>query len=359
MEDEHTAVDWAAAMADLAVALQSAEELDAIADAAMHHAHVLFGASRSGVYLLDPLTGRPTFSRHRGVTDFFLARYERVGRDRDPLLAHVLHHGTPVDNQTLMPIQAWRSLDVYRQVFHLHHLDRLLEIPLLAGDEVIGTMNLERSAQQPDDRQRDLVTASLAGRMIGSAMRTLTARRAAEQQRQHLLAALDLVDEGVVVTDLAAGSRVLNAAARDILSRIAGRGDTIDDLLGHAAEVQGVARMEVELRDGSTAFIEVSRTSVDEGAVSVSRLRLHDSVPTLGRHLQSLLTPRELEVVGLVSAGMRDSEVAARLSMSVHTVKDHLKHVYRKLGISSRVELAGLLLDRRTPPSDEGGVDST
>lgn len=356
MDDEDTAAQWAAAMADLAVALQSADELEQIADAAMHHAQALFGAKRSGIYLLHPLTSRPTFTRHRGVTDFFLARYEQVGRDSDPVLAHVLRHGTPVDNRTLMPVEAWRSLEVYRQVFHMHHLDRLLEIPLLAGRDVIGTMNIERSADRPEVRQRDLVTASLAGRMIGSAMRSLTERRVVEQERQNLKAALDLVDEGVVVTDLGAGTRVLNAAARDILSRIGGHEDTIDEVLGCAADVQGVARVDVDLRDGSTATLEVSRTGVDEGSVTVARLRLHDSVPRLSRHLGSLLTPRELEVVGLVSSGMRDSEVAARLSMSVHTAKDHLKHVYRKLGISSRVELAGLLVERTGPPSDVGGA---
>jgi DNA-binding CsgD family transcriptional regulator len=52
------------------------------------------------------------------------------------------------------------------------------------------------------------------------------------------------------------------------------------------------------------------------------------------------MTDSELEVVRRVSAGMTNREVAERLFVSTHTVSTHLRHVFAKLGISSRVELA-------------------
>ena len=52
------------------------------------------------------------------------------------------------------------------------------------------------------------------------------------------------------------------------------------------------------------------------------------------------LTPSELAVVRLVSQGATDREVAQRLYISAHTVNSHLRHVFAKLGIRSRVELA-------------------
>jgi len=45
---------------------------------------------------------------------------------------------------------------------------------------------------------------------------------------------------------------------------------------------------------------------------------------------------RELEVLGLVAAGASNREIAARLFISEATVKTHLLHVYRKLGVSDR-----------------------
>jgi DNA-binding NarL/FixJ family response regulator len=52
------------------------------------------------------------------------------------------------------------------------------------------------------------------------------------------------------------------------------------------------------------------------------------------------LTASELAVVRLVIQGATDREVAQRLYISAHTVNSHLRHVFAKLGIRSRVELA-------------------
>lgn len=50
------------------------------------------------------------------------------------------------------------------------------------------------------------------------------------------------------------------------------------------------------------------------------------------------LTPREIEVLQWVSDGKTDREIAVKLSISEHTVKNHMKSVRKKLGISNRVQ---------------------
>ena len=52
------------------------------------------------------------------------------------------------------------------------------------------------------------------------------------------------------------------------------------------------------------------------------------------------LTRAELDVVKLVSEGLGNKDVAARLFISPRTVQAHLTHVYTKLGLTSRVQLA-------------------
>jgi DNA-binding NarL/FixJ family response regulator len=53
-----------------------------------------------------------------------------------------------------------------------------------------------------------------------------------------------------------------------------------------------------------------------------------------------VLSPRELEVLQLISRGLTNSEVAARLHVTVHAVKFHLAAIYRRLGVSNRTEAA-------------------
>jgi two-component system, NarL family, nitrate/nitrite response regulator NarL len=58
-----------------------------------------------------------------------------------------------------------------------------------------------------------------------------------------------------------------------------------------------------------------------------------------GREVARLLTPRELEIVRMIGRGLRNKEVATRLSISEHTVKVHLSHIYAKLGVDGRLAL--------------------
>jgi DNA-binding CsgD family transcriptional regulator len=52
------------------------------------------------------------------------------------------------------------------------------------------------------------------------------------------------------------------------------------------------------------------------------------------------LTPTELDVVRLVAEGIPNKDIASRLFVSPRTVQSHLRHVYNKLGLTSRVQLA-------------------
>lgn len=54
------------------------------------------------------------------------------------------------------------------------------------------------------------------------------------------------------------------------------------------------------------------------------------------------LTKRELEVLGLLLDGWRNQDIAERLGLSPHTVKNHVYNVYQKTGAANRLELVGL-----------------
>lgn len=55
------------------------------------------------------------------------------------------------------------------------------------------------------------------------------------------------------------------------------------------------------------------------------------------------LTPREKDITQLVSEGMCQKSIANHLSISQHTVRNHLRNIFDKVGVSSRLQLALLV----------------
>jgi DNA-binding NarL/FixJ family response regulator len=52
------------------------------------------------------------------------------------------------------------------------------------------------------------------------------------------------------------------------------------------------------------------------------------------------LTPREIDVIIAVADGATNRAIAEQLGLSDQTVKNHLSHIYDKVGVSNRLELA-------------------
>jgi predicted ATPase/DNA-binding CsgD family transcriptional regulator/class 3 adenylate cyclase len=82
---------------------------------------------------------------------------------------------------------------------------------------------------------------------------------------------------------------------------------------------------------------EGARLTLDEAVAYVRRARGSRRRPASG---WGSLTPTELDVVRLVVDGLSNPEIGSRLFMSRGTVKTHLAHVYAKLGVANRTELA-------------------
>jgi DNA-binding NarL/FixJ family response regulator len=69
------------------------------------------------------------------------------------------------------------------------------------------------------------------------------------------------------------------------------------------------------------------------------------------------LSKREMEVVGCVAQGLTNRDIANRLDLSEHTIKNYLFRIYEKLGASNRVELLFMTLSQACPPELAGSSD--
>jgi DNA-binding CsgD family transcriptional regulator len=77
-----------------------------------------------------------------------------------------------------------------------------------------------------------------------------------------------------------------------------------------------------------------------ERALSWAAQRTNDPKPELDL---SMLSQRERDVVLALRRGLRLSDIARVLGISNHTARNHLKHVFRKLGVHSQVELLSVI----------------
>ena len=103
------------------------------------------------------------------------------------------------------------------------------------------------------------------------------------------------------------------------------------------------------LKDATPDEILVAIRRVADGEEVFPR-ELIESAPREGAHpahLQEVLSPREREIVSLVSSGLSNKLVARELGLTEGTVKVHLHAIFRKTGVENRTSLAVLLATQR------------
>jgi DNA-binding CsgD family transcriptional regulator len=105
----------------------------------------------------------------------------------------------------------------------------------------------------------------------------------------------------------------------------------------------------LNLSDETQLACEIIAVAVENGDRHLGVLMLLQPINPLPQWLHDdfklahQLSPREEEVMDLIVEGLTAQEIGVRLSISPHTVRDHVKHLYRKTGTSSRTELLALV----------------
>nr|WP_236737524.1 LuxR family transcriptional regulator [Mycobacteroides franklinii] len=203
-------------------------------------------------------------------------------------------------------------------------------------------------------RQADDAVAAAAGFRL---MLALTARalvaiaegdpERAERDGHDALAAATAVHAYLGVPDILECLAVLATDAGSLreAARLFGAAEGIRQHMGtvrfkvwdadHRAWVREL-RNAMDDNDFETCWAEGTQLSAKEAIAYAHRGRGHRKRPSSG---WDSLTPTEHSVTRLVSEGMSNKDIAARLFVSPRTVQTHLTHVYTKLGLSSRVQL--------------------
>ena len=213
------------------------------------------------------------------------------------------------------------------------------QLALLEGDTVAALAAGEEAqavAAQLGNPWMLVETHDLLGRVA-------RARGDTDAAEAHFLAALDLADDEALeaLAVLAARAESRAEAVRLFAAAHAGREvlglrrwpidqPTYDDV---------IAALRSHLGDEAfgRAWREGAALSLEEAAAYASRARGHRGRPSAG---WDALTPAELKVVALVAEGLTNAEIGRRLFISPGTARIHLSHIFAKLDVANRTELA-------------------
>jgi DNA-binding CsgD family transcriptional regulator len=224
--------------------------------------------------------------------------------------------------------------DVYAYV---QDLEKHLQLTLFGGGmaDPEGAVLLVRGALAHGDRDR---AAALAG----------------QTQR---LALITPGDAGMVAAaDHARGLTEQDPAA---LQRAAGRYTAAPDRAG-ALEDAGNAWAGHGNRDRATTLLSQAYALYEELGDADDLARVRSSLRAAGTRLRhwahadrpafgwDSLTDTERRVADLVAQGLSNRQVADRVYLSTHTIAFHLRHIFWKLGITSRVQLARIAAEQDT-----------
>ena len=246
-----------------------------------------------------------------------------------------------------------------------------LRAVLRVGDNPWGAINLfRRRGQAAFSQQETELVASLSA-PLGEALRV--------RSRPDDFLGAPLADgrPGLLLFDRQGELRSANEGARAWLAELPHEQDLPSDLgvgvpmwmLGTvfcalavgAGRGDGTARSRVRTRRGTWLVCHASCLYDADGslgsiAVVIEPAKAAEIAPIIIEAYD--LTDREQQITGLIARGAGTAEIARELFLSAHTVRDHVKAILSKVGVTSRGELVAKLFADHYEPTHLQGVQA-
>lgn len=201
-----------------------------------------------------------------------------------------------------------------------NRLSRDAHVKLLETEPGVTVISAEAtlSVTMLTDEQPDVVLVEVGGSELLSLRAALTTRAV-------------LPDAGVVITDVHSENEDIADYVKAGVAGFILKDATHQDLLDTVRSVaDGAHVLPEELT--SPLFVQIAAEGIE--------IDLAPNGPKVRASVQVTLSLREQEVVALLREGLGNKAIAARLYISTHTVKTHIRNLMEKTGLRTRVLLA-------------------
>ncbi|HVP76139.1 MAG TPA: AAA family ATPase [Gaiellaceae bacterium] len=293
------------------------EEAERLAVRSHEWSRLLTGRDASGVYGIQMFSIRREQGRLAELAPVIRILAGEGGREgpwRPGLVALLAELGMEAEARRELARLAADGLDAYRESLWLTALTYLTDAAAALGDE--ATAALVYRELEPHGGANVMIghlvsCYGAADRYLGMLAATLGET---ERAVEHFEAALELNRRMGAATWLA---HTAYEYGRFLLQRRRGDRDRAGALLGEAASLAGRIVMPALL-----------------GRIEA----LGTSAPGFG--LPDGLSPREVQILGLVAQGLSNREIGRTLTISEHTAANHVRSILRKTGCANRTEAA-------------------
>jgi DNA-binding CsgD family transcriptional regulator len=315
----HVAVQQLAATDRWAEAQASFHEAIGLARETGQRTDLAFGLAR--LSLLDAWQGRSEQSRQHATEALELSRELGLVVSEIGALTALGDLETSLGR----PDAALAWFEEQQALLHAHHI---LDVDISPGPELVDLYLRLGRGQEAAEAAASFERAAAAKAQPWALARAARCRgllAAEDEFDRYFSAALELHDQTPDAFEAARTRLVYGARLRRERQRI-------------RAREQLRAAIDTFDRRGAVPWSEMARAELAATGETARR-----------RHPASLteLTPQELQIALRIVGGLTTREVAAALFLSPKTIEYHLRNVYRKLAITSRVELAAAMEELR------------
>jgi DNA-binding CsgD family transcriptional regulator len=291
-------------------------------------------------------------ARYAGLNPFVIEAQKRRPQTRDFVIGAADH---------LVPSAELRKREFFKEFWSPLGVNDSIGILFFDGSKSLGHISIRRKSgaqrygEQEEALLRSVVDILKAALARSRELRLLEARAAAfERLNVDQGGGLVVFDERNSVLEVeGVGRHLLEKYKNDLIKALTiYRADTTQyfHTIPTAAPAEGVGET-VAAKEPLGFHIEFRRSAIEGRArtLCIVKTNNHGGAKQLSLPENIRLTPRERDVVQYLAQGLDNLSIAKALNIGLYTTKDHVKAIFRKLGVKTRAEAVAVLARTAQP----------
>ena len=335
----------------------------------------VFKADSSNFFLCTGPDQKTNFDQvvNRAIEDKFLSQFREYYYKLDPFCRHAFPLQTSViTTKQIIPLKNWIDSEYYNDFLRLQSIHHEMVIYLKSGNQKLGVIALFRPRKAADFSAEETTKAELmAPYLTGALGKTVVSEQFIESEGIIKSITSNLTNKGIIILDENLEPMYQNEEAVKLLSALSQA-----DINGEKSRRDLPRKLYLCCQEFKKSILpgsaSKSSTTGHQQFITVGEeqilIRLHPlpcgerstlvlicmepDKPSFDQKQNTFgLTRREMEVISFLSLGLKNTEIAAKLFISEHTVENHLKSIYQKLDVRNRTSLIHRLTHSNCPTS--------